>query len=219
MSKLTLALAITLALDASEQDIQNAHDSIDQFFNRDDSITPQQVLDENVASYAATPAATNNADLDAAGLPWDARIHSSNKKRTAKNTWWGRKGVDAATIAKVESELRAAVAAGGAAVASAPAELAQPTLAPSGPSLGVAGAPVVQAAPSAFEKLVAAIATHSHSPANPNGILTEEFVKSVLDWKQVPDGALQNLAHMGDVVIGEVHQYIAGQLATKGVQF
>lgn len=44
--------------------------------------------------------------LDADGLPWDGRIHSSNKKFTAAGKWWGRKGVAADVTASVIEELR-----------------------------------------------------------------------------------------------------------------
>ena len=52
------------------------------------------------------PADANAPTVDDAGLPWDERIHSSNKKLTAKGLWTKRKGVDASTIASVEAELR-----------------------------------------------------------------------------------------------------------------
>lgn len=45
--------------------------------------------------------------VDAQGLPWDARIHSSNKKRKADGTWNKRRGVQEMEILRVEAELRA----------------------------------------------------------------------------------------------------------------
>lgn len=216
-----IALAITLALDSTQEEIDAAHEAIDQFFSGDTAtVTATAVAaDQAAATTTTAPAANGNVELDSDGLPWDERIHSSNKKLNAKKQWWGRRGVDAALKAKVEGELRAALAAGGAA-SSAPVTLGTgPALAASGPSLGVVGATVQKAAPSAFELLVADIAKHTNNAANPNGILTDTFVKSVLEWKQVPDGAIQNLAHMGDTVIGEIRAYLAEQLATKGVQF
>lgn len=57
------------------------------------------------------PTPSNNADdstLDADGLPWDSRIHSSNKEKKTDGTWRKRRGMnDAALIAQVEAELRA----------------------------------------------------------------------------------------------------------------
>lgn len=57
---------------------------------------------------AGTPAVVAPGQVDGAGFPWDERIHSGSKKTKADGTWNRRKGVDAATIAAVEAELRAA---------------------------------------------------------------------------------------------------------------
>lgn len=45
-------------------------------------------------------------NLDKNGLPWDERIHSSNKAFVADGTWRKRRGVDEALVAQVEAELR-----------------------------------------------------------------------------------------------------------------
>lgn len=45
-------------------------------------------------------------DRDAAGLPWDERIHASSKATVADGTWRKKRGVDDATVAAVEAELR-----------------------------------------------------------------------------------------------------------------
>ena len=52
-------------------------------------------------------AADGTPDRDANGLPWDERIHSKGKNRlNADGTWRKRRGVDDATVAAVEAELR-----------------------------------------------------------------------------------------------------------------
>lgn len=68
---------------------------------------------------AATSVATDEDDgaeggeagdglgVDSQGLPWDARIHSSNKKKKADGTWNKRRGVQEMEIQAVEAELRA----------------------------------------------------------------------------------------------------------------
>jgi hypothetical protein len=58
---------------------------------------------------AAEPAPTNASavELDADGLPWDERIHSSNHKKTSDGKWWAKRGVDDIARLKVEAELRA----------------------------------------------------------------------------------------------------------------
>lgn len=222
-----IALAISLSLTATAEEFQEARDAIDsfeQFVNGEDSISATDAAaQQSGATTTTTTTAANGVQLDKAGLPWDERIHSSNKKLTGKGTWWGRKNLDAGFIASVEAELRAALAAGGtvAAVATttAPATLSAPALGATGPSLGVVGAPVTAPAPSEFEKLVASIAANTLSPANPNGKLSDAWVKSVLDFYVVPNGDIQNLAHMGDAKVLEIRGFIASELAKVGVQF
>lgn len=72
-------------------------------------------LDDDVAVSAAVPELRTDDDdeiqptgeLDSTGLPWDERIHASTRTQTAKGVWKKRKGVDEATTAAVENELRA----------------------------------------------------------------------------------------------------------------
>ncbi len=72
----------------------------------------------NITSHAtgadpeAGPINPNAPAVDSSGLPWDERIHSANKAQIADGTWRKRRGVDAATVASVEMELRARMAAG-----------------------------------------------------------------------------------------------------------
>lgn len=57
---------------------------------------------------ATEPAAKEPVALDAAGLPWNKRIHSSNKKpRVKDNLWTPKRGVDVELVKTVEAELRA----------------------------------------------------------------------------------------------------------------
>lgn len=51
--------------------------------------------------------------VDAKGMPWDERIHSSNKALCTDGTWRQRRGVATQLVANVEAELRAKVASGG----------------------------------------------------------------------------------------------------------
>ncbi len=92
---------------------------------------------EPVESVTTAATATNAVDLDGEGLPWDARIHASSKAKLAKapNGWKKKRGVDAAIVAQVEAELRAAMQAGPAnpvvtQPAPAPVETATPAPAP-----------------------------------------------------------------------------------------
>lgn len=51
-------------------------------------------------------------EVDASGLPWDARIHASSKAFLArpKGTWKKKRNLDPALLASVEAELRATMA-------------------------------------------------------------------------------------------------------------
>lgn len=59
---------------------------------------------------ASAPQNFNGAELDANGLPWDERIHSSSKNKNQDGTWRYTRGGDTAVRATVEAELRAQVA-------------------------------------------------------------------------------------------------------------
>lgn len=56
----------------------------------------------------ANPAAV---ERDAAGLPWDGRIHGSTKTKNADGTWRQKRSLDPQVKIAVEAELRAAAAA------------------------------------------------------------------------------------------------------------
>lgn len=68
---------------------------------------------QNPLMVSDTPEAEDEGEvvdgnpLDAEGLPWDARIHSSSKAKTAKGVWKARKNVDKDVKTSVEAELRA----------------------------------------------------------------------------------------------------------------
>jgi len=52
-----------------------------------------------------------DVELDAEGLPWDARIHGSKKTKLARgNTWKLKRGIDPAEVETVIAELRLAIA-------------------------------------------------------------------------------------------------------------
>lgn len=70
-----------------------------------DNGTDQAQLAPNEAS--APPSAP--ANMDAKGLPWDERIHSSSRKFNADGTWRYRKNVSDDMKQAVEAELRALV--------------------------------------------------------------------------------------------------------------
>jgi hypothetical protein len=59
---------------------------------------------------AATSTPANSADLDKAGLPWDARIHSGSREKIKDGTWRQRRNLPEGERERVEAELRALMA-------------------------------------------------------------------------------------------------------------
>ena len=144
---------------------------------------------------------------DANGLPYDERIHSSNKKFTDKGVWTARRGVDPNTRARVEAELRAAIAAGGG-VAAAPPAL--PQQAP--PALPMPGA-IATPPPLPQVQQDTPYTQFCRFIGENDARIPAGWLNQVLSAYGVPEGSLQNLAHMPDVV-PTAHQFIANALAT-----
>ncbi len=74
------------------------------------------------AAPPAPPApAPGMAATDKQGIPWDPRIHATTKTFNADGTWRKKRGIEAATIATVEAELKALMAIPSPATAAPPA--------------------------------------------------------------------------------------------------
>lgn len=76
---------------------------------------PESVIPASTSSAAATTGTTGAAsvghvELDANGIPWDARIHGGGQKKTDGGVWTKKRGVSADLVAKVTAELKAALA-------------------------------------------------------------------------------------------------------------
>ena len=110
--------------------------------------------DDNAPVAAVAP-----GEVDSTGLPWDARIHSGKKTKTAAGAWRAMKGVDASLVTAVEAQLRAAanpnatpvatpVPVGGTPVAAPVPPVTPPSVAPLPPAVS-APAPTPPAAPAA----------------------------------------------------------------------
>lgn len=110
------------------------------------------------AELAKGPSATvSDVTVDAAGLPWDARIHSGAKSKLANGNWKLLRGVDPALVASVEAELRgnpqpAAAPSAPPPPVTAPATSTPAPVAPSAPPTPPAPKPITNAA-----ELVAAV--------------------------------------------------------------
>lgn len=81
---------------------------------------------------SAVPAENDRLDKD--GLPWDDRIHASSRVKVADGTWRKRRGIDEATVATVEAELKALM---GLPVPPAPAPVPTPAAAFTAPAVAV----------------------------------------------------------------------------------
>lgn len=68
--------------------------------------TPAPVITQNHEDDGSVNNVNVSGQKDADGLPWDERIHSSNKKIKADGRWTTRRNVDPATHAAVLAELR-----------------------------------------------------------------------------------------------------------------
>lgn len=66
------------------------------------------ITPEISTSVAQTASPGEDIGVDSRGLPWDARIHSSNKEKGKDGTWRRRRGVDPELEKQVEAELYAA---------------------------------------------------------------------------------------------------------------
>ena len=65
----------------------------------------------DTTSTSTTTVNAGSVDVDSEGLPWDGRIHSSNKKKITKDdTWQLRRGIDSAVVEQVKAELRQVMA-------------------------------------------------------------------------------------------------------------
>jgi hypothetical protein len=71
-------------------------------------VAPSNVVQLHAPTPPAPPAppgAPLAPEFDANGMPWDARIHASNKAKTITGAWKYKRGVDDATKASVEASL------------------------------------------------------------------------------------------------------------------
>ncbi|WP_082806148.1 recombination protein RecT [Marichromatium gracile] len=66
------------------------------------STDPEQAPQESGANLD-----DGDGAVDARGIPWDERIHSSSRGRTADGSWRRKRGVDPMTVERIERELMA----------------------------------------------------------------------------------------------------------------
>jgi hypothetical protein len=147
-----------------------------------------------VIPSASAPA----VERDAAGLPWDGRIHASTKTKNADHTWRNKRGVDEAELARVTAELRGLPAP---AVVAAPPAPAAPPVPPAviSPAAAALPAQALAAAPAApriitFGELMVKLQAPMVS-----GQLPREKLSEVLARLGCPTG-IPELVHRPDLV-------------------
>lgn len=119
------------------------------------------------------PMPSGDIEVDSKGMPWDARIHSTNKGRSKDGSWRLRRNVDESLVTQIEGELRGA---------------------PSAPSPQVPSNPFGQTAPVLNVVPVAA----SQSQAAPHRVVpTQAPVAQVAQpaYENIPIPATQKPAH------------------------
>ena len=115
---------------------------------------------------------TNTVDVDASGLPWDARIHSSSRSFLAKSgNWKLRRGIDPALVERVEADLKSAM---GAPAAAAEVSQGGPVAPPPPPYVGVAKPEITT-----FPEFVIACTTAGIDPEDTNAACVAAGIPSV----------------------------------------
>lgn len=152
-------------------------------------ISPQDNPANGADDVEDAPGTPTTATHDSTGLAYDARIHSTPPALTDKKVWRKKRGAPKTLIAQVEAELRATKPAPApSAPAPAPAVNTLPI-----PGAGVTPLPglptLAPAQPSDYEKLVQFLAGHMHSPSNPTGRLTEEYISNCFKQWGIVDAA------------------------------
>jgi hypothetical protein len=171
-----------------------------------------------VAPNTASPAGT--VELDATGLPWDARIHSRTKSKTNAGNWTAKRGVDPSTVTKVEGELRQVMAAPSPVVATSP--VAGPAIYPATSVEGVINVPLpgtqgtgggaASVDPTAGRQAFIGLVGRTSAAMN-GGKITQGEVTQICAAAGV--AALPLLANRLDLV-GHIAQQIDALIASRG---
>jgi hypothetical protein len=160
--------------------------------------------------------ASDGSGLDAEGLPWDERIHSSSKKKTAKGVWAAvRNGPKGEALAAIKDELR------GVTQAEMPLPTPTPVMAPLPVPMPVAAAPVmaplpvpmpvpmpVAAAPAATEEWdFAKLMAHIGPKMGMGGVIDPTYLAAVCQHYGI--GSITDSATKPEVISQLVAQFQA----------
>lgn len=163
-----MKISITIN-DLSKGEAQRVLDILNEGQNQPVPVayTTDEAVEDEVAG--------DKSGVDVNNLPWDARIHSSNGKKSKDGSWQKRRGVQEQEVQKVEAELRAASVP---VAFTAPAAPVAPTFVPPTPptALDINATLAAYAAPVPPVVPVAAPA-----PIAPAPIPAPSFVQQTLD--------------------------------------
>lgn len=156
---------------------------------------PASSLEAGTPPAAAVPPAPPPASptLDAQGVPWDARIHSTPATLTKQNVWRAKRGVSDALVAQVQAELLAARGP----VPTPPAAPSVPAAPP--PSVPATRAPVAAPPPSA--PVPAAPLPADAPPAAPPAATGQTF-QDFMNWASAAQAA-------GKITIAQLNEAAA----------
>ncbi|GEM_PF-1687831 len=146
-----------------------------------------------VAAVPAAPAAPTTLagiEVDADGLPWDARIHAGGRAKNADQRWRQKRGLnDAALKNRVEAELRQAMgAAASVPVPLPPAAVPVPPAAPaaSAPAPAAPDAPTEEQAPQFLARIGGMLASGALTQDKLNAALAAAGLTSMAQLITVP---------------------------------
>jgi hypothetical protein len=111
---------------------------------------PPAVSTGSTAAPAVPPTASPapGVDVDARGLPWDARIHSREKTKLVNGNWKNKRGVDENLLQTVEAQLAQAMAIPAASSPAPSVSVPVPPPTPTPPVLPTAAPTATSASPS-----------------------------------------------------------------------
>lgn len=170
-------------------------------------VTGQKAVNPNVAPETPAPAKEPETSdepfvgLDASNRPWDARIDSSNGKKTGKGVWQARRNIAPEVRKAVILELMAAQAAGVAVTSQTPA--AEPVLQTPAP---VAQPETAQPIPAAFTP--------------PAAVSAATIVPTTLaELQHVAQGVLQQLGPNGTKITDLLTRWQVDKLSLIPVEY
>ena len=159
-----------------------------------DTVPPENIAGPDtsvnpVIEVPSAPVATGTT-LDAEGIPWDERIHSSSKATIANGTWKKKKGLAPEKYEAIKAELIMGLQSNGLAQMQTNEPTATPKVdpieVPSAPAVEVPSAPAVEGAVTNFKDLMAYVSTHNCLPRLTE-IAKELGHESFMVFKHQPD--------------------------------